>query len=55
MLILTNSMMSYYAAFSDHQFKIVFDTMGDDEFADVIDQVNSKEKTIRQEAHDIDV
>ena len=54
-LILMNGMLSYYAAFSDHQFKIVFDTMGDKEFADVIDQVNSKEKTLRQEAHDIDV
>ena len=55
MLILMNGMMSYYAAFSDHQFKIVFDAMGDSEFADVIDTVNSKEEKIRQEAHDIDV
>ena len=54
-LILMNGMMSYYAAFSDHQFTIVFDAMDDHEFADVIEKVNSKEKIIRQETHDADV
>ena len=51
---LMNGMMSYYAAFKDHQFKIVFDSHGS-EFDDVIARVNSKEEEYRKECNEIDV
>ena len=54
-LLLENGMSSYYSAFKDHQFKIVFRSIINNEFDDIIEQVNSKEETIRQESYDIDV
>lgn len=52
---LMNGMTSYYTAFRDHQFKIVFDSMGCDDFDDVIEKVNSKEEEYRKESNEIDV
>lgn len=54
-LLLEDGMSSYYSAFKDHQFKIVFRSIINNEFDDIIEQVNSKEETIRQESYDIDV
>ena len=51
---LMNAMMSYYTAFRDHQFKIVFDSLGS-EFDDVIAKVNSKEEEYRKSCNEIDV
>lgn len=54
-LLLENGMSSYYSAFKDHQFKIVFRSIINNEFDDIIEQVNSKEEQIREESNDIDV
>lgn len=51
---LMNGMMSYYTAFRDHQFKIVFDSHGS-EFDDIIAKVNSKEEEYRKSCNEIDV
>ena len=54
-LLLEDGMSSYYSAFKDHQFKIVFRSMNTNEFDDIIEQVNNKEEWIREESNDIDV
>ena len=52
---LQNCMQSYYAAFSDHKFKIVFGSMCSSEFDEAIEWVNSKEAVLRKEVDEVDV
>lgn len=52
---LQNCMLSYYAAFSDHKFKIVFGSMNSSEFDEAIEWINSMEAVLRKEADEVDV
>lgn len=52
---LKNCMLSYYCAFSDHDFTIQFSSMYKSAFDDIIKKVNSKEEKIRKETNEIDV
>ena len=52
---LINGMMSYYNMFKDHDYRINYMWPEDNEFADVVDEVNQMEPEIRKRSNDINV